>query len=186
MTNREHPSTAAVGRRRGETLDDAIDRVAAALTNVPAAPDFSTRFRAGMCSRAPIRPAPLAMAAAALLVAAAVAVGVREPNRSEEPELRMGVAEPAADVAVARPQETPPASIERAAGQGRVHAVPPRRADVGRESAPPAIAALEPPESLGVEHLDLEPLAVLPVELVNLAVETLIVGDIDVARDPKE
>ena len=166
-----------------ETLDETIDRVAAAITAVPADPGFSARLAPRLEGRT--RGSSMWLVAAAAAAAIVLAVLLVKPERSTVTPVQQANAPQPPQLVV----ET--ASADAARKTTAVTATPVRaEASPGEGYAPiertPAIAALGPVETLTVDDLTLHELHIAPVDVVHLDIETLDVPEIGTTDDPKE
>ena len=167
-----------------ETLDEMIDRVAAAITAVPADPGFSARLAPRLA--APARSAPAWMIAAAAMTAIVLGVLLATPERSTPRLVEQAVITPEPPPLA---RSVPAASTTAAAAVG--NDAPARTAaapePVLAPGAPaPAIAALGPVDTLHIEHLRLHELHIAPVDVAHLEIETLDVPEIGTTDEPKE
>jgi hypothetical protein len=152
-----------------ETLDERIDRVAAALTAVPADPGFGDRLAprlAGQGREGGNRWLFTAAAATAVVVLALV-VNDRRDQGGTAPQAPQGAS------AIASGPTFAPAPVDAA----------PAVADVER---PPVIAALAAPDGIGVDTLQLEALHITPVDVEQIDIASLEVREIDGFEEPKE
>ncbi len=178
ISNRELHS----GRRSGETLDEAIDRVASSLTLAPADAAFSARLRARL-DRSSVLPWPLLAAAVAGTLAAAVALGIvggrptpsvdRGTATDDRPAVEASSSLPAGQAVTSRASQLLTATRARPTPNSQAPAF-----------SVPAIVALDPPDELGVGRLNVQPLALQPVEVAELEVSALPVAD--ESSNPKE
>lgn len=170
-----------------ETMDEAIDRVAAAMTAVPADPGFAARVDARLATRASVawRWVALPGAAAAVVVAAIAFVlpGNDEAARSRPQPARAALPSAAMPVRVIPP---PVAALMRPAAVRR-DGVRPQRDLAAEEDEVfvTRIAALPAPDPLSVDALSLESLSIAPVDVANLDLPVIGVGDIP-GGEPKE
>ena len=168
-----------------ETLDETIDRVAATLTAVPADPGFTQRLAPRLTRERPgWNHTWLVGAAAAAVIFVALLVN---NGRDASVNAPLGVV---AENAPAAPlvQGTTASVIEEPTVEQTTASVDPAPAvvEVNEPAPPPAIAALAAPEGIGVETLQLEALAVMPVEIGEIDIASLEVREIDGFEDPKE
>jgi hypothetical protein len=173
-----------VNRPLPETLDEAIDRVAAAMTAVPADPGFGARLVPRL--DAPARGVSTWMVAAAAAAAIILSVWLVRPERSAvRPPQQASANQPAAPA-------VGPAPGVRAAEAPTATARPPMLATAAPAEpvAPiertPVIAALGPVETLTVDDLTLHELMIAPVDVAHLDIETLDVPEIGTTDEPKE
>ena len=170
-----------------ETLDETIDRVAAALTAVPADSGFSARLAPRLEGRARGSTSWLVAAAAAAAIVLAMLLVKPEPStvrpvqQANAPQRTVvetastGAARETTSPETAAPVTATPVLAK--ASQDEEHA-PIERA--------PAIAALGPLETLAVDDLTLHELTIAPVDVMHLDIETLAVPEIGTIDDPKE
>ena len=171
-------------RPRHETMDEAIDRVAASLTAVRDDADFVARIEARLDVRSP-RARGLWLVAASATVAVILAI-VFDFDRTTTNPIEVNpprVAETPAAESIPLPA---PAVIEAAgSGEQQLVRVQPPPAHATLESVP-QIAALTGPQTLNVDDLLFEPLSIEPViEPGALELPGLEVRDLEVA-DQKE
>ena len=179
----------AIVNLQPETLDETIDRVAAALTAVPADPGFSARVAPRL--DAPARGGSAWMVAAAAAAAIVLAVILARPER----QAQMPVQQTAATAATA-PQAAAVPPVATASPATPVASVAPLRVaapleEVHEPAAPAsAIAALAPVETMNVDDLTLHDLHIAPVAVAHLDIEELDVPQIgtaeELAHEPKE
>ena len=170
-----------------ETLDETIDRVAAAITAVPADPGFSSRLAPRL--ERPARGVSMWMvgaAAAAAIVLAAWLVRP-EPSTIGSPQ-QANATQPAAPATGPAPSGSTaaapaPAMIARAPRLAPAAAEETTGAPIAPASA---IAALDPIETLTVDDLTLHQIQIAPVDIAHLDIETLDVPQIDTTDEPKE
>ena len=169
-------------QRRGETLDEAIDRVAASLTAVPADPSFAMRLQSRMQARPRIELNVLAGTLAAAALAVFVLVMWRTSDVSKIEIDRTAAVLPATPppVAIASPPVTSPAASRvTAQATENVTASASQIADVSA----PMIAPLPTPQLLAVEALRVDPLTVAPVEVEALKLTDLTLAPIDASEE---
>lgn len=165
-----------------ETLDEAIDRVAASLTAMPVDVGFVARLDARLDARSPRTRGLWLVAASATsaLILAAVMVdrSATTPIAIDPP--RVAAADPT----------PPPRAVELVEGAAPADG---RIVRVKKEPAPtmlqpiPQVAALDGPQSLSVDALLFGPLTIEPVEEPEvLALPDLEVRAIDAGADHKE
>lgn len=170
-------------RPRSETMDEAIDRVAASLTAVCDDEEFVSRLEA----RLNVRSSPTrALWLIAVPATAAVILGFVISFNQSTPQ-RIAINTSAATAAPAAPAIPARDVIEpRVAAERRVGRVQPELA----HAAPDAvrqIAALDGPQTLNVDALVFEPLTIDPVsEPGLLELPGLEVRAIDAAAEQKE
>ena len=168
-----------------ETLDETIDRVAAAMTAMPADPGFGERLAPRFASSAPWAARSLLFAAAA---AAMVLLAVTMTNRREPAAVHIAAAPatgsppaPTADALEPRDILADAAPVSPAPTGAAEGVEPHAHAD-----AAPGIAALTPPDSLHVENLAVHQLTIEAVEVERLEVPTLEIAALGVVDEEKE
>jgi hypothetical protein len=180
--------------RRGETVDETIDRIAAAMTAVPSDPGFAVRLDA----RLDAEPSRTALglgtargkalhaiaAAAAAIVVAVITRGVLLEHPAPlpgRPDMLVAAVDwPDVPLSTELVAPVAPASSSRTTR-------PRRRPDPDRfEPTVPQIAALAAPEALNVDDLSFTSLTIAPVELGHLDLANLEVRQLEAAGDPKE
>jgi hypothetical protein len=179
-----------VNRRVPETLDETIDRVAAALTAVPADPGFGARLAARLDASARGSWTWTVAAAGAAAIALAMAIVRLDPSVAPIQQARaIGSATPFAEAVAAVapvPASTSTASTATAApAMARVRTTV-RAASEAPAMSVPAIAALPDVETIGVDVLTLRDLQLAPVDVTQLDIATLEIPQIGVAEDPQE
>ena len=168
------------GTARGETLDDAIDRVAAALTAVPADDGCAARVTARLDAGNGWRMPWFGLVAGAAVAAAAIAFVVLPAST---PRSRMP--QPAAPAASSQPSSAPAVAANAADSSTPASPATADRVAIARvlEPLPPSIDALPHPEELSVAGLPLDPLTITPVELERLDVADLGVTELDGGKE---
>jgi hypothetical protein len=172
--------------RHQESIDETIDRVAAALTMVPPDSALAARIAERIDTHGSIAFAwpRLALGAAAIAVVAIVAAAVFSDQGEVAPREDVRVTEtapPAEEPRTTAPTVAPPlGQVTRTARAQRPRSV---------ERAPlpeiPQIDALPSPALLAVDTLPTNTLTIAPVDLEPLNLANLAVSEID-ARDEKE
>jgi hypothetical protein len=166
-----------------ETLDEAIDRVAATLTTRPPDAAAAARLQERLASDTRRVPLWLAVPAAAAVVTLAVMASLL---RAPTPSVTESVAEsPGAAAAVTQAGDIV-MSASRPAPVTRVARQPRTRVDHGAGEADPAIPLVPPPTPLVIEELTFEPLWVAAVELDALDVAVLEVPEIESVGELRE
>jgi hypothetical protein len=174
-----------------ETLDERIDRVAAALTAVPADPGFGDRLAprlAGQGREGGNRWLFTAAAATAVVVLALV-VNDRRDQGGTAPQAPQGASAIASGPTFApAPVDAAPAvAAEEPLVEQAVSAAAPAPEFIGSDvERPPAIAALAAPDGIGVDTLQLEALHITPVDVEQIDIASLEVREIDGFEEPKE
>jgi hypothetical protein len=180
-----------------ETLDDAIDRVAAAMTAVPHDERFAARLAGRLDRPRAFGLSPLMLAGgavAAVAVALAVGLSVTRPAPVAPAATRDAIAASTSTPApAARTTAAPPAAaatIDAPVSVSRV-ARAPRRAPApvvtrDLERSTPAIPGLAGPAEIAFDRLNLDALAVDPVEVEALDLASLAVAGLDGPFEPKE
>lgn len=174
-----------------ETLDETIDRVAAAITAVPADPGFSSRL-APRLDAPPARGTLTWMVAAVAAAAIVLAVFLVRPERSAvRPPQQASANLPASANQLAARTLDPSPSVRAVEAQAAIARAPLlARAAPEEIVAPiertPAIAALDPVETLNVDDLTLHELHIAPVDVAHLDIATIDVPEIGTTDDPKE
>jgi hypothetical protein len=172
-----------VSRTPQETLDETIDRIAAAMTVVPADPGFSERLAPRLASGTRWTPRSLVLATAA---AAVVLLVVTVTSRRESPPIDQTAAAPVASPAAASDipssehvaiAKARPSMTEATSSAAHVEA---------HDEATAGIAALAPPDSLTVENLAIPHLAIDAVEVERLEVPTLEIAALPITDEDKE
>lgn len=169
--------------RHREEIDDIIDRVAAAITFVPADPAFAARIidRLDDGKAAGVAWPRWAAATALLAIVIAGAIAISRDDAPQEVLVSAPPVERPASRVV--PQPAPPAVTARgdadAPRQARRVPLPPRSSEV---IGVPQIAALPSPEALDLSNLSTDlltiaPVDVAPLDLANLAVAELVGRD---------
>lgn len=176
-----------------ETLDERIDRVAAALTAVPADPGFGERLAPRLAGQGrEWGNRWLFAAAAAAVVVLALVVndrrdqgGTAPPSASQSgpqseiassPTFAPGPVTAAHAIAAEEPM------VEQAASTAA-----PAPEFIGSDvERPPAIAALATPDGIGVDTLQLEALHVTPVDVERIDIASLEIREIGALEEPKE
>jgi len=159
-----------------ERLDEAIDRVASAMTAVAADPQFSARL-SGRLHRRAGNIAPLALAASACAVVVLGALVIFQPT-ADQPALLPNARQAAtpsieaADVRVAAPAE----AVVIAASSSPVISSAATEA-AGPDDTVPA---------LSIAALTLEPLTLTDVDVSSLDMASLELPDINAGGEPKE
>jgi len=169
-----------------ETLDETVDRVAAALTVVPADPSFSQRLRPRLGGSAHLVWMAVAASTAVVAIAIATTLRVREPALVplHRPIAAVaGTPPPIAPADVASPGVAPTGQVAVAA-RPRV-AVRVAHAEHSSDESTAAMPALTAPDELAVDRLILPPLVIEPVALDSIGMDTIAVADIGGAA-PKE
>jgi hypothetical protein len=179
-------------RSRGETHDETIDRVAARLTMVPADPALAARIAAGLDTHERFVWPRVATVGAAVAVVAVFAV-VLFNDAGESPGEMTGVAPgpttPVAAPAVAAPRVEVPSTVasavsSTAAPRGR------RARSAATDPAPLPeiyqIEALASPAGLAVGDLPTNTLTIEPVALAPLDLANLAIAELGERNDPKE
>jgi hypothetical protein len=173
-----------------EEIDDTIDRVAAAITFVPADPAFAARIAERLGSEPALAglawPRLAAGIAVVALVVAAIAVSREKPAErlvGTVPPATVDASPPGVEPAQADPPVAPSNVNTRA--RPALRGAPASRAadDV---SGVPQIAALNLPEPLDVADLPTDSLTIAPVELAPLELASLAVAELDTRDDFKE
>lgn len=173
-----------------ETLDETVDRVAAALTIVPADPSFSERLRPKLDGQSRLTWMAVATSAAVAAIAIGTTLGVREQaSMPVNRPIAAAVQTPAAWIAapsVPSPRVGTAVHITRAERAGGAIGVAAgvAHAQHGSDESTAAIPALAGPDELAVDHLILAPLVIEPVALESLEMDTIAVSGI--GGDPKE
>jgi len=174
--------------RHREELDDTIDRVAAAITYVPADPTLAGRIaeRIGHGSDVFAWRGLLAGAVGVAAVAIVVALITNARQQSiEAPLVTTAPAERAPVVAKAPTLVAPTESgVDAAQPPQRVRATPSPDAAIARVT--PQIPALSSPAPLDVADLATDALTIAPVELAPLDLASLAVDELADRDDPKE
>ena len=166
-----------------ETLDEAIDRVASALTAVPPDPGFARRLETRLEARSSGLPLWIGASAIATVIVAAVAISLNWQPRAPSIEDR---SRPAAVASSSGPAVSSAAIVIPAvAAERRADASGRPRAEV-IEPFVPAIAALSTPELLNVDALAFESLTIAPVEFGELDLASLEVRDLGATGESKE
>ena len=173
--------------RHRESIDETIDRVAAALTVVPADSALAARIAERIDthgSTAAARPR-LALGAAAITVAAIIAAAVFSDHGEVAPREDVRVTETAP--AAREPRTTAP-TVAAPVGQATQTARAQTPRSVERALLPeiPQIDALPSPAVLAVDTLPTNTLTIAPVDLEPLNLADLAVGEIDARDEPKE
>ena len=178
----ERTRGACAGRNRGETLDEAIDRVAASLTAVPADPAFGTRLQLRMQQPPRLGFNVLAGAVATVALAVLVAVLWRGSSVSvTQHDLIAGaVSRIAPSVAISASAIESPDGDNVGPLTTRVRSAP---AYPISDVSATMIAALPNPHLLAVEMLSVEPLAVPVVEVEALELRDLALAPIDALEE---
>lgn len=169
-----------------ETLDDTVDRIAAALTAVPPDPGFSQRLRPKLDGSSRLGWMAVSAAAAVIALAILATLGRREPALVRATAPLVAVSEKPATIPsmrVASPRVEPARRIATAARAPVVTTAGP--AEHGRGEPVAAIPALAVPDELDVGHLILPPLVIDAVALESLGTDTIAVPALG-AADPKE
>ena len=168
-------------QRRGETLDEAIDRVASSLTAVPADPSFGAGLQLRMQARPRIElnvlAGTLATAALALFALVLWPAGDVSIIESDRTAAALPATPPPAAI-TAPPTESPDASHVGAPTDNRTASV----YELG-DVAAPMIAPLPAPQQLAVEALHVEPLTVAVVEVQALELTDLTLAPIDAPEE---
>ena len=165
-----------------ETLDEAIDRLAAAMTVVPADEYFSTRLAARLDDSTnaawPWSSYAFGRAVLAVAVVSALALAIRISVAPEPVAPRplltaqnISLVAPRAGAVMAMVPHVPSATFESA---------------VARLEPAPTIPALPTPAQIDLGTLELQSLNIAPVELDLLELANLAVGEIGGAIDFKE
>jgi hypothetical protein len=173
-----------VSRAPRETLDETIDRVAAALTVVPADPGFSERLMPRLASETRWTPRSLVFATAA---AAVVLLAMMMMNRREDAPIVQTAAAPSASPAPAFDMPTSePAAIAETRPSTTLATSSAENVEAHDHELTAGIAALTPPDSLTVEHLAIPHLAIDAVEVERLEVPTLQIAALAITDENKE
>jgi hypothetical protein len=172
--------------RLHETLDEAIDRVAASLTAVPRDAGFGARLQLRVGRSRAGKPLLLTASLVTAVLVAAIALNV---GRRHEDGISHGI-ETAAPIAAAVAPDAADESNPSIVTEPNAVATPTMRAShvVGADDHPDdgTIPALAVPETLAVDNLALHALAISPVELERLDVPTLELADIAGVNEFKE
>jgi hypothetical protein len=173
--------------RRREELDETIDRVAAAITFVPADPALAGRVADRIRSAQNAFEWRLLLAGAAGVAAVVIGIAVMTNDRRQpiEPPLVMKPSpSELAPVAEARPPAPPEPRVDPAPLGRTTPSAPTRLA----EAAPsvPQIAALDAPALLDVPDLPTSALTIAPAEIAPLDLASLAIADLGDHNDPKE
>jgi hypothetical protein len=173
--------------RHRESIDETIDRVAAALTMVPADSALAARIAERIDTHGSTAFAwpRLALGAAAIAVVAIVAAAVFSDQGDVAPREDVRVTE------MAPPAEEPRTTAPTvAAPVGQVTQAARARRPRSVEHAPlpaiPQIDALPSPALLAVDTLPTNTLTIAPVDLEPLNLANLAVSEIDARDEPKE
>ena len=170
-------------RPRHETMDEAIERVAASVTAVSVDPGFVTRLEVRLVARAPRAHGLWLMAASAT---AAVILAVVLNFDREAPRPRPTNPTQVAAIPDAPAMPTPGVTDQARPAETRVARVELEPAQAALDPVP-QIAALDGPQTLTVGALVFEPLAIEPVaEPEVLALPDLEVRTIDDGAEQKE
>jgi hypothetical protein len=165
-----------------ETLDEAIDRVAASMTMVSGDVTLSSRVRAGMAN-AKRSGAVWGFVVAGSIAAAVLAIVVMDqrgaPIASGTNAPGVTAVDPPRVLQSSRGAEPITQPVQRELSSDSTIAV-------RRDAPEPSIPALALPEALNLEGLEMQSLSIAPVELDLLEVATLAVSEIDGSLDPKE
>jgi hypothetical protein len=173
--------------RHRESIDETIDRVAAALTMVPADSALAARIAERIDTHGSTAFAwpRLALGAAAIAVVAIVAAAVFSDQGDVAPREDVRVTEMAPSAE--EPRTTAP-TVAAPVGQVTQAARARRPRSIERPSLLqiPQIDALPWPAVLTVETLSTGTLTIAPVDLAPLDVTRLAVVDIEAPNEPKE
>jgi hypothetical protein len=180
-----------MNRRAHETLDDTIDRVAAAMTLVPPDGLVAAHVTARLGRRPALLMSPVMVATGA--VAVVVLAIVLKPAFTRQTPAARDVAQ-RVDKTVAVPMPAPilpaasnqPQPTEPIAASTAPTAAAPAAQAVERGRELPAIAALTGPADLAMADLEVRPLTVAPVDVEALDVVGLIVPELSGSSEPKE
>lgn len=173
-----------------ETLDETIDRVAAAITAVPTDPGFSSRLAPRL--DAPARGASTWMVPAAAAAAIVLAVFLVRPERSAvRPPQQASANLPASANQPAARTVHPAPSVRAVESPAAIAHAPRLTPAAPEETVRPieptaAIAALDPVATLNVDDLTLHELHIAPVDVAHLDIATIDVPEIGTTEDPKE
>ena len=165
-----------------ETLDEAIDRVAASMTMVSADATLPSRVRARM-TKDERSNAVWGFLVAGSLAAAVLAIVVTDQR---ETTITPRKDAPTATLVNALPA-LPSSRVSEPSTESLGVRIRPDSTVAIRGAAPePLIPALALPDALSLEDLEMQSLSIAPVEVDLLEVATLAVADIDGSLDPKE
>jgi hypothetical protein len=174
-----------------ERLDEVVDRVARAMTAVPADPGFSRRVSARLHPDRRAVAAWKAAAAGGVMALSAMAMfWVADGPMSVEHDRTHTANRPAS--APGAPTLSPPAATvgtAAAATPARSTSVDPPAFAVSRGAdvqSPAADARADEPAALDVAALILPPLTIADVDVTALDIATLEIVDIDSGGEPKE
>ena len=177
-----------------ETLDERIDRVAAALTAVPADPGFGERLAPRLAGQGREwgNRWLFAAAAATAVVVLALVVSDRRDQSGTAPQSasQSGPQSEIASSPILAPgpvTAAPAVAAEEPMVEQVASAAAPAPEFIGSDvERPPAIAALATPDGIGVDTLQLEALHVTPVDVGQIDIASLEVREIDGFEEPKE
>lgn len=176
-----------------ETIDESIDRVAAAMTAVPADPGFAARVDARLATPHASVAWPwiwqwiAAPAAAAAVLAAAIVFG--PAGRDEDEAALRPQGAQALLPATAGPVQAVPLQASahmQSTGGASARARPGEHVeDEADDPFATRIAALSAPAALSIDALSLESLSIAPVDVADLDLPEIEVGDMP-GGEPKE
>lgn len=164
-----------------ETLDEAIDRVASALTAVPPDPGFARRLDTRLTANSSGLSVWMGASAIAMVVVAAVVISLNQPPDVPSPVAPL---RPAAVTSSEPPAISATAIVTPPVAPGRQAPASPLAEVI--DPFVPALAALPTPELLNVDALTLESLTIAPVEFGELDLASLEVRDIAAIGESKE
>jgi hypothetical protein len=178
--------------RHREELDDTIDRVAAAITFVPADPALARRIAARIDHTSDVLAWRGLLAGAVDVAAVAIVVALVTSARQasiETPLVTTAPAERAPVLANAAPAVTPTVApteshAEVVRPQQAVRPEPRRIAEAAVDA--PQIPALPLPALLDMTDLPTDALTIAPVDLTPLDLANLTVAELDDRNEPKE
>lgn len=175
--------------RHHEELDEVIDRIAAAVTFVPADPALAARVAEGArVKTATVFRWPGPAAAVAAIVLVVIASSLWRQKSAEQMAEQVIATTPIGVEAfpVIEPAPTAAANPSRVRASTPVRGVL-RSAEGDRpEPGVPQIEALSSPAPLSVRELPTDSLTIAPVDLAPLDLASLALAEIDSRDDPKE